>query len=216
MTDPAPRLQLLLHESEQLTTSIDRNINATHTMVGIILPAAMGVFALAFNKDATFRPCVLAAALASIFALGVVQINYLWVDTLGFVTYKYSVVMPELYRLTGCPPSTPNLSEFFSLKPRPGYTPLLLVTMALGLLIVFAACAACFYVEEHPAPGATPTTAWVLYWAQVYVWALLMISGASSAATFRAIRATQKTLREGYQARNAGEGAVTPPIEGMA
>lgn len=183
-----PTLQVLLHESEQVTKSIDRNITATYTINGVVIPAAVAVFGLAFNKDApdSLRPWVLMAALATVFTLSNLQINYLWVDNVTFVKYKYQQIYPRLYALAKL--RKENLGQCLASAERPFYLVHLFLVAFLGPFLVLASCAACMYMQD----SVPVDYRWAL---RLYLLSLFLLSGVSALTMGAAIQKTMRELR---------------------
>jgi hypothetical protein len=94
------RLEVLLHESEQVHDTLARTLTIANTLFGAVLPVGVGfLLYTAGEKDKSIPLDVLAVALALVVSLAAVFNAGLWVEISRYIHYKYVKIYPELYKL---------------------------------------------------------------------------------------------------------------------
>lgn len=95
----AKRIQLLIHESEQIHETIGRALNTANALYGLVLPGAFGVVVFtASSTDVHLPISLIAVAFAGIVAATLIYNAGLWVEISRYLKYKYLVLYPELHR----------------------------------------------------------------------------------------------------------------------
>jgi hypothetical protein len=95
------QLEAMLHESEQLHAALSRAFTLTHNIVGLFLPAAIGLFVLGAKEfHETIGIDVLALILAAIFCTARLYADTLWTEVLAYWKYNYTDLQPRIYART--------------------------------------------------------------------------------------------------------------------
>lgn len=96
------RLEVLLHESQQVHDTLSRTLSVANALFGAVLPVAVGFLLYTAGKEDTALPLdVLAAGLAAVVSLTAIFNAGLWVEISRYIHYKYVKLYPELYKLAG-------------------------------------------------------------------------------------------------------------------
>ena len=96
------RLEILLHESQQVHDTLARTLTVANALFGAVLPVAGGFLLYkAGEKDKAMPLDVLAVALAAVVSLTAIFNAGLWVEMSRYIHYKYVKIYPELYKLAG-------------------------------------------------------------------------------------------------------------------
>ena len=96
------RLEVLMHESQQVHDTLGRTLAVANALFGAVLPVAVGFLLYTAGKEDTALPLdVLAVGLAAVVSLTAIFNAGLWVEISRYVHYKYVKLYPELYKLAG-------------------------------------------------------------------------------------------------------------------
>lgn len=96
------RLEVLMHESQQVHDTLSRTLAVANALFGAVLPVAVGFLLYTAGKEDTALPLdVLAVGLAAVVSLTAIFNAGLWVEISRYVHYKYAKLYPELYKLAG-------------------------------------------------------------------------------------------------------------------
>jgi hypothetical protein len=95
------QLEALLHESEQVHATISRAFTTVHNIVGLFLPASVGLFVLgAKDLHDVIGIDLLALILAATFCIARLYADTLWTEVLAYWEYNYAVLQPRIYACT--------------------------------------------------------------------------------------------------------------------
>jgi hypothetical protein len=141
MAEETPKLRVLLHESEQVSSLIERAQGTVNTLFGLVLPAAGAFLLFAPEVTETSVPLpLLAVFFVAIVTLALVFNAGLWLEVTRYTRYKYLVLFPKLYEVAGLA-GKESLGHFLAaehLKQR-DYLGLLFQAIALGASVGLSA-----------------------------------------------------------------------------
>lgn len=96
------QLEALLHESEQVNAMMNRTLTLAHNIIGLFLPASLGLFVLGSKE---LGPDVgidlLSLIIAAIFCTARLYADTLWTEFLEYWRYNFSDLQPRIYAFTG-------------------------------------------------------------------------------------------------------------------
>lgn len=97
------KMELLYTELKDCNDNLQRSLTDLNKLLALGLPAITGGFAVLSKNKGTFNldNPELYSLLALLLGVLAVSFNGIWLQILSFVRYKYSRVLPELYKEAG-------------------------------------------------------------------------------------------------------------------
>jgi hypothetical protein len=95
------QLEALLHESEQVYAAISRTFTSAHNIVGLFLPASIGLFVLGAKELHDIVGIdLLSLILAATFCIARLYADTLWTEFLAYWEYNFASLQPQIYSRT--------------------------------------------------------------------------------------------------------------------
>jgi len=98
---PTKEYDSLALELDMIEGGIQRAQSALYTLFGVVLPAVISVFVFTAKEQSSVSHEHLATIFVVIVTLSTVWANCVWIELFAYARFKYVVLMPELYRVSG-------------------------------------------------------------------------------------------------------------------
>lgn len=168
-THSEAELKSILVELDAMQAGISRTYGAIYTTFGVVLPALVGIFTFT-AKDLKFSAAEMpkvALAFILVFSLGGLWAHSVWMELIRYSKYKYSVLMPRLYRVAGRNHEA-NYMEWISR--RKGLSGHSILAFNLGCWAVLLTVHALFLTHSHWAmQGASVLAIGTVTWSNLAV-----------------------------------------------